>query len=78
MLRIKVDQRRCIGNGVCAEIAPEVFFLGDDDVAYLHEDGRVLAGDATVIVPQRFEDAVLEAVDQCPAGCIDVEVCVSS
>jgi len=78
MLKIRVDQRLCIGNGVCAEIAPEVFYLGDDDVAYVCENGRVLPRDATVVVPQHLEDAVLEAVDDCPAGCIDVEVCLSS
>lgn len=78
MLKISVNQRLCTGNGVCAEIAPEVFFLGDDDLAYLCEDGRVLPGDASVIVPQHLEDAVVEAADQCPAGCIDIEACVSS
>jgi ferredoxin len=74
MLQITVNQRLCIGNGVCAEIAPEVFVLGDDDLAYLHEDGRILPGDASVIVPERLNGAVLEACDQCPAGCIDIDV----
>ncbi len=73
MLKIRVDQRRCIGNGVCSEIAPEVFFLGDDDLAYPCENGRVLCGDAYVIVPQHLEDSVLEAAEECPAGCIDIE-----
>ena len=75
MLKIRVNQRLCIGNGVCAEIAPEVFVLGDDDLAYLRDaDGRTLPGDASVIVPQRLDGAVLEACDQCPAGCIDIDV----
>jgi ferredoxin len=74
MLKIRVNQRLCIGNGVCADIAPEVFVLGDDDLASLHDNGRVLAGDASMIVPQRLDLAVLEACDQCPAGCIDIEV----
>ena len=74
MLKITVNQGLCIGNGVCAEIAPEVFVLGDDDLAYLHEDGRMLPGDASLIVPQHLGGAVLEACDQCPAGCIDIDV----
>ena len=74
MLNITVNQRLCIGNGVCAEIAPEVFVLGDDDLAYLRDaDGRVLPGGASVVVPQHLGAAVLEACDECPAGCIDIE-----
>lgn len=74
MLEITVNQRLCIGNGVCSEIAPEVFVLGDDDLAYLHDDGRILPRDVSVIVPQHLDAAVLEACDQCPAGCIDIDV----
>jgi ferredoxin len=74
MLKVTVNQRLCIGNGACAEIAPDVFVLGDDGVASLHDNGRVLTGDASMIVPPRLDLAVLEACDQCPAGCIDIEV----
>ena len=74
MLNISVNQRLCIGNGVCAEIAPEVFALGDDEHAYLRDaDGRVLPRGASVVVPQHLGTAVLEACDECPAGCIDIE-----
>jgi ferredoxin len=59
---------------VCAEIAPEVFFVGDDDLAYLCEEGPVHPGDAAVIVPHHLEAVVLEAADECPAACIAIAV----
>jgi len=72
-MRVWIDQRNCIGNGVCAEIAPEVFVLGDDDTAFVCEGGRVLRGDAMATVPVHLEAAVLEVVDECPAACIHLE-----
>ncbi|MDI9441504.1 MAG: ferredoxin [Firmicutes bacterium] len=32
-----VDHDLCIGCGLCAEICPEVFEMGDDDLAYVIE-----------------------------------------
>lgn len=72
MLEVTVRQRQCVGNGCCAEIAPEVFVMGDDGVAYVCEDGRVLPSGATALVPPHLEDAVVEAVEECPAECIRV------
>jgi ferredoxin len=74
MLEVTIQQRRCVGNGCCADIAPEVFAMGDDDVAYLCADGCILPGDATVAVPAELEDVVLEAADECPAECIRVRL----
>ena len=74
MLKVTVHQRRCVGNGCCAEIAPEVFVMGDDGVAYVSEDGQVLGRDAAAIVPAQLEDAVLEAGEECPAECVCVEL----
>jgi ferredoxin len=72
-MRVWVDQRQCIGNGVCAELAPDVFVLGDNDVAFVRDNGRVLGGDEMAVVPNHAEAAVLEAVDECPAACIYLE-----
>jgi ferredoxin len=74
MMKVTVEQRRCVGNGCCAEIAPDVFVMGDDDVAYVLENGRALPRDAAAIVPAHLEDDVLEVVDECPAECIRVEL----
>jgi ferredoxin len=72
-MKVWVDQRNCIGNGVCAEIAPEVFVLGDNDTAFVCEDDRVLGGDAVASVPSHLERAVIEVVDECPAACVYIE-----
>jgi ferredoxin len=74
MMKVTVDQRRCIGNGCCADIAPEVFAMGDDVLAYVCQDGRMLPRNASAIVPRHLEDAVLEVVDECPAECIRAEL----
>jgi ferredoxin len=77
MLEVTVRQRQCVGNGCCAEIAPEVFVMGDDGVAYVCEDGRVLPWGATALVPAHLEDEVMEAVEECPAECIRVALATS-
>jgi ferredoxin len=46
--------------------------MGDDGVAYVCEDGRVLPSGASALVPAHLEDAVIEAVEECPAECIRV------
>jgi len=74
-MRVWIDQPACVGNGICAEICPEVFELADGDIAYVLDGARRLPeGRAGSLgVPAAFEDAVIEAADECPAGCIYVE-----
>ena len=74
MLEVAIQQRRCIGNGCCVDLAPEVFAMGDDGVAYVCENGRMLPKDATAAVPAHLEDLVLEVVEECPAECIRVQL----
>jgi len=55
-MRVIVDAELCEGNGLCAQAAPEVFVVGDDDQA------RVLAerpGEA-------LRAKVVTAVGRCP------------
>ena len=74
-MRVWIDQPTCVGNGVCAEICPEVFELTDGDLAYVRDGDRRLPGGAagTMTVVTELEAAVLEAADECPAGCIHVD-----
>ena len=61
-MKVRVDRDVCAGFGVCLGLCPEVFEL--------HEDGY-----ATVMVaevPPELEDAVRQAVSQCPANAIVV------
>jgi len=59
-MRVIVDPVLCEGNGVCTQVAPEIFALGDDDRA------RVL-----VERPDEARRAALEtAVRRCPRRAI--------
>ena len=55
-MRVEVDRDLCESNAVCVGIAPDIFELGDDDLA------RVLVRD---VPPERADD-VRQAVLLCP------------
>jgi ferredoxin len=55
-VRVEVDRELCESNAVCVGIAPDVFELGDDDLARVR---------MTVVPPDREAD-VREAVALCP------------
>ena len=68
-----IDQRACVGNGICAELADKVFMF-DGELAYVRDGDRVLfEHEAIVEVPAEHEAAVLDAAEECPAACIYVE-----
>lgn len=60
-MRVTVDAERCIGSGMCALTAGEVFEQGEDD------------GEVVVLRPEppaAARDAVRAAVGLCPAAAI--------
>lgn len=61
-MKVHVDPRICAGFGVCLGLCPEVFELHDDGYAIV----RVSE------VPPELEDAVRQAVSQCPANAISL------
>jgi len=61
-MKVRVDAGVCAGFGVCLGLAPDVFALHDDGYAI------VRVGE----VPQALEDAVRDAVSQCPSGAISI------
>ena len=80
-MRVWVDQDLCTGCGLCHEIAPDVFTMGDDGLPYVKEDGKTIPlpenGDYSSIlaaVPAGLEDAVAEAAEECPGELIFIEV----
>lgn len=59
--KVFVDRDECIGCGLCAEIAPDVFRLNEEGIS------EVLA---SYVGPQ---DTIQEAIDECPVECIHWE-----
>ena len=57
-MKVWIDQDLCTGDGLCEEIAPDVFTLLDDGLAYV-PDGQL--------------DAVIESAEECPGECIFIE-----
>jgi ferredoxin len=80
-VKVWIDQDLCTGDGLCEEIAPDVFVLLDDGLAYVREGGKIYA--ASEGNPQGAEglagfgddllDAVVEAAEECPGECIFIE-----
>jgi ferredoxin len=76
-MKVWIDQDLCTGDGLCEEIAPAVFTLLDDGLAYVKEGDQVKnepGGSAGLaLVPDDLEDAVTEAAEECPGECIFIE-----
>jgi ferredoxin len=74
-MRVWIDQKACVGNGICEEICPEAFVLADGDIAYVRDGDRTLPDgpDGALTVLPSLESSVLEAAEECPAACIYVE-----
>jgi ferredoxin len=77
LMKVWIDQDLCTGDGLCEEIAPAVFTLLDDGLAYVKEGTDVKSepgGSAGMAaVPADLEDAVVEASEECPGECIFIE-----
>ncbi len=80
-MKVWIDQDLCTGDGICEEIAPDVFVLLDDGLAYVREGETIYSeekgnpqGSAGMAkVPAELESSVLEAAEECPGECIFVE-----
>lgn len=62
-MRVKVEHDLCTGDGICEEVCPEIFEVREDGLAYVKDED----------VPEDLEDAVKEAVEQCPSEAIIIE-----
>jgi ferredoxin len=87
-LKVWIDQDLCTGDGLCAEIAPAIFEMHDDGLAYVKEESwpsimgptgagaepalQMAAG--TAQVPDALVGDVVEAAEECPGECIFIEV----
>lgn len=60
-MKTRIDSDECIACGLCPDIAPEVFEMGDDVAVTKVEE-----------VPAEHEDDVREAAENCPTEAIIV------
>jgi ferredoxin len=74
-LQVYVDQELCTGDGLCVQLAPDVFEFDVDGLAYVKgADGELLtAPGSRVSVPARCVADVVESAQGCPGDCIFVE-----
>jgi ferredoxin len=77
-MKVWIDQDLCTGDGLCEEIAPDVFVLLGDGLAYVREGDTIYAEErgqpqgagGIAVVPARDEDLAIEAAEECPGECI--------
>ena len=76
-MKVWIDQDLCTGDGLCEEIAPSVFTLLDDGLAYVKEGAKVFSDpggpDGLANVPDNMLDATIESAEECPGECIFIE-----
>ena len=82
-MKVWIDQDLCTGDGLCEEIAPDVFTLLDDGLAYVKErrqgvrrprHGNPQGAEGLAVIPDGQLDAVIESAEECPGECIFIEV----
>ena len=80
-MKVWIDQDLCTGDGLCEEIAPDVFTLLDDGLAYVREGATIYAtakgnaqgADGMAGFADARLDAVIESAEECPGECIFIE-----
>ncbi|MGI9665815.1 MAG: ferredoxin [Acidimicrobiia bacterium] len=85
-LMVWIDQDLCTGDGICEEIAPDVFQGRDDGLWVVKETagnfGTEIVFDGTQApdgsrgvarVPASQVDVVVESAEECPGECIMIE-----
>ena len=84
-MKVWIDQDLCTGDGLCAEICPEVFTMLPDGLAYVQEHtpntkiyaaskGNPEGAEGTAVVPIGKESLVIESAEECPGECIFFEL----
>ncbi|MFN0090998.1 MAG: ferredoxin [Acidimicrobiales bacterium] len=76
-MKVWIDQDLCTGDGLCEEIAPDVFTLLDDGLAYVKEGGKIFnspaGAEGLANVPENLQEATIESAEECPGECIFIE-----
>lgn len=78
---VDIDQDLCTGDGLCEELAPDIFFAGDDGLFYVKDVGevpnlvnpRLRMATGLANVPDNLLGDVIDAAEECPGECIFLE-----
>lgn len=62
-MKAVIDKEACTGCALCEETCPDVFGMGDDDIA-------VVKGEA---IPADAEESAKQAAEDCPSEAIKIE-----
>jgi ferredoxin len=62
-MKASIDHDQCIGDGVCEDLCPEVFQIGDDGLAHVIDDDPA----------EELYGCIRDAEVSCPVSCISVE-----
>ncbi|MBT5138561.1 MAG: ferredoxin [Actinobacteria bacterium] len=77
-MKVWIDQDLCTGDGLCEEIAPDVFAMLDDGLAYVKDGDRILSDpggpEGLAPVSDAQLESVIESAEECPGECIFIEV----
>ena len=88
-MKVWIDQDLCTGDGICAEICPDVFEMADDGLAYVKEehwptmygpdgapkgDPLLKMAEGTAAVWEALLEAAIESAEECPGECIFIDV----
>jgi len=80
-MKVWIDQDLCTGDGLCAELAPDVFTMLEDGIAYV-KDGETIysklrnnpeGAEGLAEVPEKLLEAVIDSAEECPGECIFIE-----
>jgi ferredoxin len=86
-VKVWIDQDLCTGDGLCAEIAPSVFEMHSDGLAYVKEQAwpnlfgptgkgtepMLKMAEGTANFPDAMLEDVIDAAQSCPGECIFIE-----
>jgi ferredoxin len=74
-MKVWIEIDRCTGAGLCEMIEQQVFALGEDGLARVQQDGRVLPPGPgnPAEVSDGYAVRVREASRACPGNCIRFE-----